>query len=220
MWRPDLPGDPEPVGDRVLPRDFYLLPTISVARLLLGAILVRESSEGTTSGRIVETEAYLQDDPACHALFRKPGTAKGRSDEWVVRRTDRNKSMFEGPGTAYVYFTYGNHHCLNAVTQPKGVPEAVLIRALEPLEGIELMVARTPPQPVRRLCGGPGKLCRAMNITLALDATYLVSGPLRVLEGGPVDDSEVATTTRIGVRAAADKPFRFYVSGSPSVSRR
>jgi DNA-3-methyladenine glycosylase len=208
------------VGERVLPREFYLLPTISVARLLLGATLVHESPEGVTSGRIVETEAYLQDDPACHALFRRREPREQALGEWVVRETKRNKSMFEGPGTAYVYFTYGNHHCLNAVTQPKGVPEAVLIRALEPLEGIELMVARIPPQPVRRLCSGPGKLCRAMNITLALDGADLVSGPLRVLEGEPVDDSEVTTTTRIGVRAAADRPFRFYVSGSPSVSRR
>lgn len=216
------------MGEKALPREFYLLPTISVARLLLGAVLVRESPEGVTSGRIVETEAYLQDDPACHALFRRRGTPEQALDEWVVRETNRNKSMFEGPGTAYVYFTYGNHHCLNAVTQPKGVPEAVLIRALEPLEGIELMVARMPPQPVHRpsavqkdrLCSGPGKLCRAMNITLALDGADLVSGPLRVLEGEPVDDSEVTTTTRIGVRAAADRPFRFHVSGSPSVSRR
>jgi DNA-3-methyladenine glycosylase len=134
--------------------------------------------------------------------------------------------MFERPGTAYVYFTYGNHHCLNAVTQPEGVPEAVLVRALEPLEGIELMVKRTTPQPsgepakpVHRLCSGPGKLCRAMNITLALDGADLSSSDLRILEGKPVDDSQVAATTRIGVRAAADKPFRFYISGSPSVSR-
>jgi DNA-3-methyladenine glycosylase len=207
------------VGEKVLPREFYLLPTVSVARLLLGAILMRESPEGLTSGRIVETEAYLRDDPACHALFRERGKTAEGQDRWVVRQTKRNRSMFEGPGTAYVYFTYGNHHCLNAVTQSRGVPEAVLVRALEPLDGIELMSARMSAQPVHRLCSGPGKLCRAMSITLALDRADLTASPLRIVEGEPVDDSRVTVATRVGVRAAADRPFRFYVSRSPSVSR-
>lgn len=195
-----------------LRRSFYLQRTLTVARTLLGNILVHDSPEGRTSGRIVETEAYLRDDPACHAVAMVRGQP-------AARMTERSKTMFGAPGRAYVYFSYGNHCCLNAVTQPEGVAEAVLIRAVEPFDGIPLMMQRRGTDNLRLLASGPGRLTQAMGITLALDGADLTRGPLFIADAPAIADRDVATTARIGIRRARDKPWRFIIASSPFLSR-
>ncbi len=189
----------------ILPRSFYIRDTVVVARDLLGRILVVDSAEGRTAVRIVETEAYLNDDPACHA-------SRGK--------TKRNATMFERGGCAYVYFTYGMHFALNFVTGPAGVGEAVLIRAGEPLEGIELMRERRGNVHDERLCAGPGNLTRALGLSAADDGESLTGRRIRVLTGEPVPDDMVVATTRIGISQAKELPWRFYVRDSRYVSRR
>jgi DNA-3-methyladenine glycosylase len=192
--------------DKVLQREFYNRDPITVAKELLGKVLVRETPEGVTAGVIVETEAYLaQGDPANHA-FRG--------------MTSRNKSMFGPPGHAYVYRIH-QVCCLNVVTEPEGVPSAVLIRALMPIEGIEMMrerLGRFDSLPTT----GPGKLCKAMAIDLSLDGWDLTLGEqLWVVEGNePVEfaESDIAVTTRIGVTAAKDLPLRFFLKRQPFVN--
>jgi len=206
---------------RPLPRAFYLQPTIAAARGLLGKLLVHETSEGRVSGYIVETEAYLQDDPACHAVLREGG-------RWVTKMTERNRPMFGPPGHAYVYFIYGNHYCLNAVTQKEGVAEAVLIRAVEPAEGLELMrrrrgrhaLPRGPAHDNRNLANGPGKLAQAFGIDARHNGADLTCGRLRIEHGGDVAAERVAARPRVGVNVAVDMPWRFIVAGSGWVSRR
>jgi DNA-3-methyladenine glycosylase len=191
---------------KVLQREFYNRDPITVAKELLGKVLVRETLEGVTAGVIVETEAYLaQGDPANHA-FRG--------------MTSRNKSMFGPPGHAYVYRIH-QVCCLNVVTEPEGVPSAVLIRALMPIEGIEMMrerLGRFDSLPTT----GPGKLCKAMAIDLSLDGWDLTLGEqLWVVEGNePVEfaESDIAVTTRIGVTAAKDLPLRFFLKRQPFVN--
>ena len=179
--------------------------TLVVARDLLGRILVVDSPEGRTAVRIVETEAYLHDDPACHA-------SRGR--------TKRNATMFERGGCAYVYFTYGMHFALNFVTGPREVGEAVLIRAGVPVVGIHLMRERRGDVPDHRLCAGPGNLTRAMGLSIADDGAALTGRRMRVLTGTPVSDEMVVATTRIGITQATEMPWRFYVRDNPCVSRR
>ena len=176
---------------RALSRGVYLQPTLRVARTLLGKTLVHDSPEGRTAGRIVEVEAYR--GPADRAAHSSGG-----------RRTPRNEVMYGPPGYAYVYFIYGMYFCMNVVCQPAGVPEAVLLRALEPLEGIELMRRRRvlPDGPEWRLCRGPGALCRALDITRAENGADLVRGPLRIVDAPPVPAARVARTARIGVAYA------------------
>ncbi len=191
---------------RVLQREFYNRDPITVAKELLGKILVRETPEGITAGVIVETEAYLaQGDPANHA-FRG--------------MTSRNKSMFGPPGLAYVYRIH-RVCCLNAVTEPEGVPSAVLIRALMPIEGLELMRKRLG-QFESLPTTGPGKLCKAMAIDLSLDGWDLTLGKqLWVVEGNEpakFAESDIAVTTRIGVTAAKDLPLRFFLKRQPFVN--
>ena len=176
-----------------LGREFYVRDTIEVARELLGALLVHWTPEGIISGRIVETEAYLRNDPACHA-------SRGM--------TQRNKVMFGPPGHAYVYFTYGMHYCMNAVTQPEGIGEAVLIRALEPLEGIELMRRNRRTDDLRVLCSGPARLTEALGIGRGHNGLDLITSCLTVAAGERVGD--IVQTTRIGIKEAADDPWRFY----------
>ena len=195
---------------RALPRRLYLQPTLRVARALLGKTLVHDGPEGRTAGRIVEVEAYR--GPADRAAHSSGG-----------RRTPRNEVMYGPPGYAYVYFIYGMYFCMNVVCQPAGVPEAVLLRALEPLEGVELMRRRRElaEGPEWRLCRGPGALCRALGIGRAENSADLVRGPLRIVDAPPVPAARVARTARIGVAYAgadAARPWRFLVRGSPAVS--
>jgi DNA-3-methyladenine glycosylase len=184
---------------RQLPSD-----TATLARFLLGTILVHDLPEGRVSGRIVETEAYLPGtDPASHA-YRGP--------------TRRNRSMFLARGFAYVYFIYGTQYCFNVTSEVKGIGAAVLIRALEPLEGIAIMHARRGVQRERDLARGPGRLTQAFGIGPAEDGVDLCAGgPLR-LAAGSVADADVAVSVRIGLTKAAALPLRFYLRGSAFVS--
>jgi DNA-3-methyladenine glycosylase len=177
---------------------FYDRPVVEVARALLGCVV----RHGDTAGVIVETEAYHMSEPACHAY---------------VGLTARTGVLFGAPGRAYVYRSYGIHALLNAVCEPEGVGAAVLIRALEPLEGIEMMRAR---RGVDDLCAGPGKLTQALGIGLERNGADLAAGPV-VIEAPPPgwSDLAVAVGTRIGITKAAELPWRFCVAGSRSVSR-
>lgn len=187
---------------RRLPRSFFARDTRAVARDLLGSYLVHESPWGRTVGRIVEVEAYCgPEDPASHAR----------------RRTPRSEVMWGPSGTAYVYFSYGNHSCLNVVTEREGRPGAVLLRALEPVEGVALMRRRRRIQELRLLTSGPGRLTQAMGITLAHNRADLVTGPLYVARG-PRPRAIVATP-RIGISSATDRMWRFVVPDSPYLSR-
>jgi DNA-3-methyladenine glycosylase len=178
---------------------------LEVARNLLGARLISTVGGRRTSGVIVEVEAYAgSDDPASHAATR-------------AGRTPRNAVMFGPSGRAYVYRSYGMHWCVNVVTGATGDPQAVLIRGLEPLEG-ELEMARRRGD-IRPLAAGPGRLCQALAITGALDGHDLAAPPLMLAAGWEVVDDDVAVSGRVGVSAAADRPYRFYVRGSSGVSR-
>jgi len=186
---------------------------IDAAPALLGCKLIHDSQEGTTSGIIVETEAYSQDDEASHS-FGGP-----------IART---QVMFGPPGYAYIYFTYGMHYCFNVVTGGEGNGQGVLIRALEPVSGLELMARRrfaTAKQlplldkQLHDVSNGPAKLVQAMAITKAdYGVNLLINGRLR-LEAGTVP-KHIVQTTRVGIRRAADAPRRFYIAGNPFVSRR
>jgi DNA-3-methyladenine glycosylase len=174
----------------------------------LGHFLVSEVGGRRTVGRIVETEAYIgPDDPACHA--------------WKGRRTPMVESLYGPPGMAYVYFTYGMHWCLNAVTRREGFPAAVLLRALEPVAGLELMRRRRGGVrvPDRRLCAGPAMLCQALGVTGRLDGTPLSRGALRILRDPALGRVKVSVGPRVGISRAVSWPLRFWVTGSPWVSR-
>ena len=177
-----------------------------VARDLLGRILFSRSPEGVLAGRIVETEAYTGEaDPASHA-FRG--------------RTARNAVMFGTPGHAYVYFSYGVHYCLNVTADAPGVAGAVLLRALEPLAGMEIMRRHGDHGPEVRLLSGPGKIGRGFGLDLEDNGRDFTRGPLGLAAGTPVPDREVAVSRRIGISRAVDLPYRFCVIGSRSVSGR
>ena len=194
----------DPLG-APLAEAFYDRDTEQVARDLLGCIVACRSPEGLTAGRIVETEAYLgPHDPACHA---------------VAGRTKRTHWLFGPPGVAYVYFIYGVHWCLNAVTREEGFGSAVLIRALEPTEGVALMRKRRGVARDRDLTNGPGKLCQALGITGAHDGMSLASSELAIHAGAPLPDEAVAVTPRIGITKAADLPLRWVVQESAFLSR-
>ncbi len=196
---------PEFDPGKPLSRDFYDRDTTLVAQELLGRMLVHREAEGITAGIIVETEAYLQGDPGCHA-------ARGQ--------TERNAPMFGLPGTIYVYLIYGMHHCLNIVTQPEGIGEAVLIRAVEPACGQELMQRRRGCKHMQELTTGPAKLTDAMNIDLRHNFGDITTNPLYVSNQPPIK-GPVATTTRIGLSPdrGADLPLRYCLSNSAYLSR-
>ena len=191
---------------RVLPRAFYQRETEIVAREMLGTVLECETEDGLASGIIVETEAYLgEHDLACHA---------------AAGRTARTEALYGPPGASYVYFIYGMYWCFNAVTREVDLPSAVLVRALEPLDGIALMHKRRPR--IRNdvdLTNGPGKLCAALGIDGSLSAKPLQKKPLRIREGEPVPDDKVEITTRIGITKCADWPLRWILRGNRFVSR-
>ena len=191
----------------VLPREFYDRPTEIVARDLLGAVLECRTREGVTSGRIVETEAYLgEDDLACHA---------------AAGRTARTEPLYGPPGIAYVYFIYGMYWCFNAVTRAEGEPSAVLVRALEPLTGIDLMRQRRGLRSQRDadLTNGPGKLCRALGVTGDHNRHPLDMPPLLIRAGSAVPREAVIVTPRVGISRSADWPLRWFVAESPFVSK-
>jgi len=191
---------------QILPRSFYLQPTLDVARQLLGKVLVHRTAEGVCSGIIVETESYLgPEDAACHS-------ARGR--------TARTEVMFGPPGHAYVYFTYGMHYCFNAVTQPEGVAEAVLVRAVEPLEGIELMRSRRGTDNLRALASGPGKLCQAMAIGRHCNGADLTRKDHFHIEDRGIVVEDVVWARRVGIRMAAEHEWRCYVKNSRFISKR
>jgi DNA-3-methyladenine glycosylase len=185
-----------------LPAAFYDRPVLEVARDLVGCVV---SHEGC-SGVIVETEAYHDSEPACHAF---------------VGLTPRTATLFGPPGLAYVYRSYGVHALLNAVSEPVGVGAAVLIRALEPVSGIELMAARRgwPPERVRALCSGPGKLTQALGIALTENGSSLSRGPVLITRRPPEwADPPVSSGRRIGITKATELPWRFCVTGSRYLS--
>ncbi len=192
-----------------IPRSFYAQDTIKVARQLLGKYLVRKHPDGTTVGKIVETEAYVgPHDLACHA-------SKGR--------TARTEVMFGAPGHAYVYFIYGVYWCLNIVTEEVGHASAVLIRALEPIEGIELMEKRRGTEKIHNLASCPGKLCLAMAIDKGLNAADMARGKVLYVEDRGEPPLKIRATPRIGVDYAGtwkDKPWRFLIRGSEFVSKK
>jgi DNA-3-methyladenine glycosylase len=182
-------------------RDFFDRSVHEVARDLVGCELAVDD----TTGIIVETEAYDATDPACHAY---------------IGLTARNEVLFGPPGHAYVYLSYGIHSLLNAVAEPEGSAAAVLIRALEPTEGIDLMRERRGRDEIEQLCSGPGKLTEALGVGLSLNGADLGEPPFEISPRAVSwDGDEIVTGTRIGITKAADLPWRYCVSGSRFVSR-
>ena len=197
---------------------FYARPTLQVAHDLIGMVLLHATDEGETAGMIVEVEAYIgESDSACHA---------------AAGPTRRNQPLYGPPGLAYIYFNYGVHWLVNAVTEPAGQPAAVLIRALAPVRGLELMRARRAPRRAgvvvgdwagrdTDLCRGPGNLTRALAITGAQNQVPLGEGALRIVPAAAgTPRLAVAWSGRIGISSAQDRPWRAYVPGHPSVSGR
>ena len=191
---------------RRLTRSFFTRPSPEVGPDLLGRIVVRRIDEGTLlTARIVEAEAYQEDDPASHSY-------RGR--------TNRTEVMFGPAGHVYVYFTYGMHHCMNVVTGSTGEGSAVLLRAAEPLDGLEEMARRRGTNDPRMLCSGPGRLCQALGIDRAENGLDLVRGrQLWLLEGAPVPPSMISVGSRVGITSGIERPWRFSVRGDRFVSR-
>lgn len=195
-----------------LPRAFFDPSAAVVAPALLGHWLIHRTPTGPCGGVIVETEAYLVDDPASHGF---------------KRATARNQAMYGPPGHAYVYFIYGNHWCFNAVCQPSGTAEAVLVRAVEPVWGLPILRRNRPVLKMTDLTSGPAKLCQAMAIDRRFDGVDLCqpAGPLLLARNPDADafrahQGPVRTSPRIGITVAAHWPLRFCLPGSAFVSRR
>jgi DNA-3-methyladenine glycosylase len=182
-------------------RQFYERSVHEVARELIGCVV----RHGETAGRIVETESYHMEEPACHAF---------------AGVTERTRTLYGEPGRAYVYFSYGVHSLLNAVAEGEGVGAAVLIRALEPLDGVDLMRQRRGLERAEELCSGPGKLTQALGIGLSLNGSSLVDGPIELLAREPnAREPRVVAGERIGITKAIELPWRFCDAGSRHVSR-
>ena len=195
-----------------LPRSFFAPSAALVARRLLGHWLIRRTAAGFCGGPIVETEAYLQDDPASHGF---------------AGETARNRVMYGPPGRAYIYFIYGNHFCVNAVCRRAGLAEAVLIRAVEAQLGLEILRRNRPGRADLQLTNGPGKLCAALGIRRELDGADLcdAASPLLLARHPDVrrfrqSRGPVVITRRVGITKAADLPLRFSLAASPYVSRQ
>lgn len=197
----------------MLPADFYQkYDTLTLSQKLLGCELVHETNEGTTAGIIVETEGYLTGDPACHAY---------------VRKTARNAPMWGIPGTIYVYQIYGIYYCVNISSGGEGVGEAVLIRALQPTQGQDLMQLRRSRHKSasgkvlkeKDLCNGPAKLVQALGITKAHN-NHLIYDSQLYCNAPIVTDFETVITTRIGITLGVDLPYRFYIAGNKFISRK
>jgi DNA-3-methyladenine glycosylase len=191
---------------RRLPRSFFARPAIVVAPALLGRVLVRVGPDGTRlAARLVEVEAYEEGDPASHSFRGRP--------------TPRTEVMFGPPGGLYVYFTYGQHFCSNVVTGTAGVGSAVLLRAAEPLQGLEVMAANRGSATPRQLCSGPARLAQAFGIAREENGTDLVRDPsLFLLAGMPLPRRAVGRSTRIGVRVGADRRWRWFERDGAFVS--
>jgi DNA-3-methyladenine glycosylase len=191
----------------MLPVSFFRRSTQQVARDLLGAVVVSEAGDVRTAGRIVETEAYLgHADPASHG--------------YQMRRHAGNASLFGPAGTWYVYLSYGVHWCVNLVCEGNGLGGAVLLRALEPLEGLDAMMERRGTTTPALLCAGPGRLAAALGISRTLDGAAMRTSAVKVRRGAEVAPQDVVTSPRIGITKAADWPLRFTLRGSRWVSRR
>jgi len=191
-------------GER-LPRRFFARPSTEVAPDLLGQVLVRVLPDGTRlAARIAETEAYEEGDPASHSY-------RGR--------TPRTEAMFGPPGHLYVYFTYGMHFCMNVVTGRDGEGSAVLLRAAEPLAGLEEMARRRGTTDPRLLCSGPARLCQAFGVDRSLDGIDLVGGGEMWIERAPRPAGQVVRGPRVGIRAAVERPWRFHLEGERFLSR-
>lgn len=192
-----------------VPKDSVRIPNLAtdtarVAKELLGCYLVREIDGQELIGKIVETEAYHQSDAASHSYRGK---------------TPRTEIMFGPPGFSYVYFTYGMHHCMNVVTGEEGEGSAVLIRAVEPVKGIEQMRKNRPDKSDHDLTNGPAKLCYALDINKSLNEHDLTKPPLQLRAGEQVDAKNIVATTRIGISESKEKPWRFYIKDNPFVSK-
>jgi len=185
-------------------RDFFERPTLNVANDLLGKVFIIKQNENTLSGRLVEVEAYIgQDDPACHARLGK---------------TNRNAVMFGQGGFTYVYFIYGMYNMLNFVTESAERPAAVLIRAMEPLDGIKVMKKNRNTDELINLTNGPGKLCQAFGLTTKHSRIDLITGNIYVADDG-YRTEQVVRSSRIGIREGLEKDWRFYISGNKFVSK-
>jgi DNA-3-methyladenine glycosylase len=189
-----------------LPVAFFNRPAEIVARELLGTTIVSHVDGLRTAGRIVETEAYLGFvDPASHGYRH--------------RRNERNAALFAAPGTWYVYLSYGMHWCANLVCEEEGRASAVLLRALEPLDGLDHMAARRGTTEPRLLCSGPGRLCQALAISRSVDGLPMRGSPVTVVSGSAIAEPDTEATPRIGITKAADWPLRYAIAGSPWTSR-
>ena len=189
-----------------LPVRFFARPAEVVARELIGTVMRSTIGGVATSGTIVETEAYLGAiDPASHG--------------YLGRRNQRNAAIFGPPGSWYVYLSYGMHWCANLVAAREGEAAAVLVRALEPLEGIETMRNRRNGVADRHLCAGPGRLCQALGITRQLDGTMMAGSSVTVGRGDAIDADAIVASPRIGITKAADWPLRFVLRGTRWASR-
>mgnify|MGYP001382743830 CR=1 FL=1 len=194
----------------MLPNEFYERNTKTVAQELLGKKLVRVYKGKRIAGIITEVEAYLgAGDRACHS--------------YNFRRTKRTETLYLAGGHSYIYFIYGMYNCFNVVTQKREVPEAVLVRALEPVEGIDLMRKLRKTDDLKNLTTGPGKLAQALHLTKELNAYSLRSGELFLEDGIQIPKSKIVKTTRIGVDYAGDHaqwPLRFYIRDNPFISKK
>jgi DNA-3-methyladenine glycosylase len=210
-WRAHLAKKPALRNSTKLPRSFYLRPTVQVARDLLGKYLVRRYRGKSLAGKIVEAEAYCEGDPASHSYRGK---------------TKRNELMFRGGGHLYVYFTYGMHFCANVVTRKEGVGEAVLVRAVEPINGLEVMMKMrfsrhqsTTHQSPLNITNGPAKFCEAFGIAREQNGTDLLGNEIYILKGEKISLSRIGRSARIGVTNGREKKRRFFVKGNPWVSK-